>query len=104
MVKDFDAEIAEHQRAIKELDAERAAFGAMTEDQQLAMSLHDAFCRWNHTDGCGWFYEVHKGIDDWDGHSHARWLTNVKAVRAQLPADYTNETIIKVVRSVRNLG
>lgn len=104
MVKDFDAEIAAHQKEIEKLEAAKSAFEEMTYDQQLAKTLHDAFCRWNHTDGCSWYYEVHEDIDDWTAQSHAGWLRRVAELRKQLPAEYDNETITKVVRAVRNLG
>ncbi len=103
MVKDFEAKIAEHRRQIAELEAEQAAFQAMTPNQQLAITLHDVLCNWNHTDGCGWFYEVHKGVDDWHGHAHASWLQRATKIRGLLP-DFTEQEIMKVVRAVKGLG
>ena len=49
-------------------------------DQQLARELHQVCCNANHTDGCGWFYEVHKGVDDWSGNIHFEWLKQARAV------------------------
>jgi len=42
--------------------------------------MHNRLCRWNHTDGCGWHYEVKDGIHDWNSHDHARWLRNANLV------------------------
>lgn len=46
--------------------------------QKLAIALHDATCRHNHTDYCGWFYEVDTTtqVHKWDrGSTHDDWLT-----------------------------
>lgn len=103
MPKDFQKEIENHQRAIEELYAEWAAFKAQTPDQQLATVLHDAMCRWNHTDGCSWFYEVHKDVDDWTGSTHERWVKKAKDVRAMLPPETDNDTIVRIARAVGGL-
>ena len=29
----------------------------LTVEQELAEAFHSTLCRWNHVDGCGWFYE-----------------------------------------------
>lgn len=103
MVKDFEQEIANHKKAIEDLLAEKEAFEKKTPDQRLAIALHDALCRWNHTDGCGWFYEVYKDVDDWTGHAHARWLENANKVRGLLPG-MDGETIVRVSRAIKNLS
>ncbi len=38
--------------------------------KQLATLLHKKLCRWNHTDGCAWFYEE----DNWESFSHKEYL------------------------------
>ena len=40
----------------------------------LAIAMHDKMCRHNHTDGCGWYYEIAKGKHDWTRHEHNHWL------------------------------
>jgi hypothetical protein len=46
-----------------------------TNEQKIALMLHSQFCGFNHTDGCGWYYEYKDGSkDNWDGHAHRRWL------------------------------
>lgn len=71
--------IADLQNQINELEAADAAFKAMGEIPQLAVALHDTQCRWNHTDGCGWYYEMHTNklgvkVHHWDGQTHDRYL------------------------------
>lgn len=42
----------------------------MTREQKLATVLHALRCRWNHTDGCGWYYD--KG--GWTDSSRIKYL------------------------------
>lgn len=46
----------------------------------LAIRAHDILCRWNHTDGCGWHYEIKGNCHHWTGtySAHARWLKAVE--------------------------
>lgn len=46
--------------------------------EKLAIYLHSKHCSWNHTDGCGWEYEVkytsnHDAVHDWKGGAHHMW-------------------------------
>ena len=43
---------------------------------EMATYLHDRFCVWNHTDGCGWYYEN----DSWTGYSHKKWLITAQEI------------------------
>lgn len=99
-MKDFAAEIAAHEAEIAELKREQEAFRALTPTQQLAISLHDAQCRYNHTDQCGWFYEIHKGVHDWSGYAHADYLKKARKVVDLLP-DFSHDQIIQVSNALR---
>ena len=56
------------------------AEAALTPDQLLAKRLHELQCTWNHTDGCGWYYEQKNGVDEWiSGSTHDGWVK--KAIR-----------------------
>jgi hypothetical protein len=45
--------------------------------KNLVIRAHDILCGWNHTDGCGWHYEIDdKGQHIWTGYAHARWLSH----------------------------
>lgn len=41
---------------------------------KVAIYLHDNFCSGNHTDGCGWGYEICDDIHDWKAFAHTSWL------------------------------
>ena len=51
----------------------------------LAIKLHDKLCRWNHTDGCAWYYFIKDGVHDWSESSHKAYL--VKAHRVMMHLD-----------------
>lgn len=71
-------EMLQQARRQADLDNRRAL-------RPLAQRAHDAFCRWNHTDGCSWAYECYgyckqnKQTEDevWASDAHARWLDRV---------------------------
>lgn len=42
--------------------------------KDIATRMHEVLCQYNHTDGCGWHYEVKDGVHNWTGWAHARWL------------------------------
>jgi hypothetical protein len=53
--------------------------------REVAELAHNAFCGWNHTDGCAWGYEESnyqgkKKIDDeiWACDTHNRWLAKIE--------------------------
>lgn len=57
-------------------DAERVK---RTPEQNLAIALHDLLCTWNHTNGCGWFYEVKGDVHDFSRSSGAHGVYLAKA-------------------------
>lgn len=75
-MKNYDEQLAELQQKINKLKNEKEAFESLTPRQRLAELIHDKQCRWNHTDGCGWFYEK------WDsvGHSKGEYLKKADAI------------------------
>lgn len=44
--------------------------------QDAATLLHELFCRWDHTEGCAWFYESDRApVNCWKGGTtHAKYL------------------------------
>ncbi len=48
--------------------------------KELAILAHDALCSWNHTDGCGWMYEMTNGQHAWGSYAHQAWLKKVDAL------------------------
>lgn len=75
-VTEIAAEIARRKQELAELEQklEAAKAEAEPENIQLARKLHSLLCQWNHTDGCGWFYEFKDKQEDWTGHAHAEYL------------------------------
>ena len=88
----------ELQAELKRRDEQRRILSAMNKDHRLAILLHDALCRWNHTDGCGWFYEVQEDIHDWRKRDHQVWL---KKSRAALKVLDDPDLILAIVKAVR---
>lgn len=71
-IEKLENEIAAKQAEVERLKREAAE--AVDPLATLAIQLHDAFCKWNHMDGCSWHYETNKGIHNWNGYEHLRWL------------------------------
>jgi uncharacterized Fe-S cluster-containing MiaB family protein len=44
-------------KELEVLEQEENLEKSLPENQRLADIIHDKLCRWNHTDGCGYFYE-----------------------------------------------
>ena len=63
-IASVEKRIAETKQELTELEHQLKTYQAEPREQQLARELHDLACNANHTDGCGWYYEIHKGIDD----------------------------------------
>ena len=57
---DYNKQIEELQYKIEVLQLEKqiASLEVTTCAQDLAIKLHDLTCTHNHTDGCGWEYEI----------------------------------------------
>jgi hypothetical protein len=43
-------------------------------EKQLIIKFHDATCVNNHTDQCGWLYEIKNGEHQWQFPSHMSWF------------------------------
>jgi hypothetical protein len=58
-------------------EAIKQEWDAKPDDEfKLAELLHERLCRWNHTDGCSWFYEFADGRPNWSGYARKDWLAN----------------------------
>lgn len=100
--KEILAERDELNRRLDALDEEENALLEQADDTRLAAELHRLQCRWNHTDGCAWFYEESDSfpVETWRAASHTRWLKKARGVMAELP-DMTVDTIIEVANALR---
>lgn len=53
----------------------------------LVIEYHDCNCKWNHTDGCAWMYEMDRGVHNWNGWTHKQWMEKyLTEVRPLTPA------------------
>lgn len=74
----IDDEIAGLKSEIQKLEREKNLL-ELSDNQRLSILLHSILCNWNHTDGCGWFYEINKdGTHQWDGAAHAPYLQKAR--------------------------
>jgi len=61
---------------------------------QLATILHTTQCHQDHTEYCGWFYEVNRE-STWTEFTHQRWLKKADMLIAMTGLEI--EDIVKVV-------
>jgi hypothetical protein len=99
--------IKDLKKHIAKLQAEDSAFNALTPDQQTAITLHEMLCMHNHTDGCGWYYEMKHGklgkqIDDWTGREHGVYMQKALMLRSHCHLHgLTTETAIDLFKLIR---
>jgi hypothetical protein len=70
----IEEKIKQHKADVAKLEQELEKAKLESPEHQLAKELHGMLCRWNHTDGCGWFYEFKNKEDDWLGSAHGTYL------------------------------
>lgn len=70
----IEEQIKKHEQELKDLEHQLVEAKLESPDKQLATELHAMLCNWNHTDGCGWFYEFRDKKDDWTGNAHGTYL------------------------------
>lgn len=92
----------EIQRRRQEIEAAEEALDRTTPVHRLAIVLHDKFCRWNHTDGCGFFYEVNKGVHSWSSREHQNWLAKADALMQRVRREPVTDS--NVEEFFTNLG
>lgn len=77
-ISSIEQEIARQNLNIKKLEKQLREFKDLSPNKKLAISLHELSCHWNHTDGCGWYYEFKDGQHDWQGSSHGSYLSKAE--------------------------
>lgn len=87
-IKNLEEQKAKILRQLRETEEGLEKAKAIQQDLELeelkplAEQAHDLLCGWNHTDGCGWHYEIDRDktgpVHNWRSHSHASWLERVK--------------------------
>lgn len=77
-IEELNIEVLQLKQRLQELqtarDKQLSAFNELTEQQKLAVQLHDQLCRSNHTDQCGFMYEIKDGRHTFvHGSEHQHW-------------------------------
>lgn len=98
-------EINKLTRELEQLKQKEASIRALPLTQRLAVVMHDHQCTWNHTDGCGWHYEVVNNVHDFRGSAHKPWLEVAERVVKRLEGILGSElagddNIIELVEAV----
>lgn len=72
---------------------------SLTDEQELAIVLHDKLCRVEHVEACSWFYEVNGKTHDWKRYAHEKYLKKATNVMTELPhlAIEENAEVISIV-------
>lgn len=103
-VADFDRAIAEMQEKREKAARDEAIFKALPLNKRVAIVLHGNHCHANHTDGCGWFYEIPRsGEHDFNGSTHRHWLSRadstIKNLKLAAP-NLTDDEKLAVIEAV----
>lgn len=53
----------------------------------VAILIHGRLCNHNHTDGCGWYYEVKNDIHDFAGSTHSYYVKKADKVIESMRAN-----------------
>lgn len=98
-----EAEISRRLEEIEELQVSLELLKTEPGDYALARKLHSEQCTWNHTDGCGWFYEISNGIHDWSGYQHGVYLGRARRLFSECAKDgITPDTVFKYIKLLKN--
>lgn len=72
-------------------------------NKQLAIMLHTRLCHANHTDQCGFYYEIDGIEDDWTRYTHKTYLEKadnmLKDVKLQVP-NKSDEEIFELIKII----
>lgn len=91
----IEEKIKQHKADLAKLEKDLVTAKLESPDHQLAKELHGMLCTWNHTDGCGWFYEMKNKEDDWSRPAHGEYLK-----RAQKLIHICDKDGIQVERAI----
>ena len=96
-MKDIDQEIREAEQLLESLKKKKEGMVLSGPDCDLAIVIHGITCRWNHTDGCSWEYEINNRVHNWNGYAHAKYLGIARRVLKITDA----QTAIKILNAVK---
>ena len=97
-------EIAERKSELADIQRELESINNMAPEEALAVVLHETTCTSNHTDGCSWGYEVRKGMHDWMGNAHKKYLSKAVKMYKYCHSDgrnISNDDVINILSFIR---
>ena len=56
MKTNIDEKISQLEAEIEKLNKEKLVYEALIPEERLAELLHEKICKYNHMDGCSWYY------------------------------------------------
>lgn len=77
----IEAAIKEKEIEFESFKRKRASALERSEEQELAVVLHEKLCKHTHTDGCAWYYEG----DDWKQWTHNYYLKKAEDIIDKTP-------------------
>lgn len=100
----IEEQIKKRQQELEDLEKQLVEAKLESPDHQLAKELHSMLCTWNHTDGCGWFYEMNGKKDNWTGHTHGVYLAKAQKLIHQCDQEGVSAeqaiTMFKLVKGI----
>ncbi len=103
-VAEIDREITRLQEKRDKAARDEAIFKALPLAQRVAIVMHGNLCHSDHTEHCGWHYEVNKGQHDFNGSTHRHWLgraeKTIRSVKLAAPELRNEDTIQAVIEAV----
>jgi hypothetical protein len=101
-VTEIKKEIAKQKSELEKLQHQLDVAKSESPEIQLAKQLHNMVCSWNHTDGCGWYYESKNGVEDWNGHAHGEYLKRARILIHRCEKENISvDTAIELYKFVR---
>lgn len=104
MTKSTANELSQVEQELAALNKRKAelekTIASMTPEKILAEKLHEKFCTWNHTDGCGWFYD--RG--DWTEHSRQSYLKQASSIIGTARNLADGEVSVEILMNFFNLA
>ena len=100
----IEEKIKQHQAELAKLEQDLEVAKLESPDHQLAKELHSMLCTWNHTDGCGWYYEFKNKQDDWSGRAHGEYLGRAqKLIHLCSERNCTVEQAIEMFKLIKGI-
>lgn len=70
----------------------------LSENEEMAILLHDSLCNRDHNDQCSWFYEMAGTSHDWTRFAHNRYLKMANKLLAKGIHLETLSTVLYCIR------